>query len=253
MSRAISMLESYSNHLQFYEQRATRKEDFLVSLFLVIPELMLFFILLIPDSDGSHSNDILGYFYQNSLILPILCVTINLLLMFVFTRKRVITAKQALSGSLIDIKPRYVSSGGIGILAKVHPRDTEIGKPIYESFNDDLKSGDILFLNGARVTEVKKEKYTWTETIRPYSSYDEGERYGYGSGGGGASQVVSGTSVRIHTTLVHDGVTYSGNRFNSKKEDIVDVIVKIWSTDESKISVNLIKNLSSIPNDTEDE
>ena len=59
MSRAISMLESYSNHLQFYEQRATRKEDFLVSLFLVIPELMLFFILLIPDSDGSHSNDIL--------------------------------------------------------------------------------------------------------------------------------------------------------------------------------------------------
>ena len=251
MSRAISMLESYSNHLQFYEQRATRKEDFLVSLFLVIPELMLFFILLIPDSDGSHSNDILGYFYQNSLILPILCVTTNLLLMFVFTRKRVITAKQALSGSLIDIKPRYVSSGGIGILAKVHPKDTEIGKPIYESFNDDLKSGDILFLNGARVTEVKKEKYTWTETIRPYSSYDEGERYGYGSGG--ASQVVSGTSVRIHTTLVHDGVTYSGNRFNSKKEDIINVIVKIWSTDESKISVNLIKNLSSIPNDTEDE
>lgn len=247
------MLESYSNHMQFYEQRATRKEDLFVSLFFVFPELLLLFILLIPDSDGSHSNDILGYFYHNFLILPILCLIINLVLMFVFTRKRVITAKQALSGSLIDIKPRFVASGGIGILAKVHPNDTEIGKPIYENFNNDLKSGDILFLNGAQVTEVKKEEYTWTETIQSYSSYDEGERYGYGSGGGGASQVVSGTSVRIHTTLVHDGVTYSGNRFNSKKGDIVDVIVKIWSADGSKISVNLMKNLSSIPNDTEDE
>ena len=253
MSRAIPMLESYSNHSQFYEQRSTRKDDILVSLFFVLPELLVLFILLIPDSDGSHSNDTLGYLYQNFLILPILCFIINLVLMFVFTRKRVITAKQALSGSLIDIKPRYVSSGGIGILAKVHPKDTEIGKPIYENFNDDLESGDILFLNGARVTEVKKEEYTWTETIQSYSSYDEGERYGYGSGGGGASQVVSGTSVRIITTLVHDGVTYSGNRFNSEIGDIVDVIVKIWSNDGSSIRVNLMKTLSSISNDTEDE
>ena len=245
------MLESHSNHLQFYEQRATRKEDLFVCLLFVFPELLLLFILLIPDSDGSHSNDTLGYLYQNFLILPILCFIINLVLMFLFTRKRVITAKQALSGSLIDIKPRYVSSGGIGILAKVHPKDTEIGKPIYENFSDDLKSGDILFLNGARVTEVEKEEYTWTETIQSYSSYDEGERYGYGSGG--ASQVVSGTSFRIITTLVHDGVTYSGNRFRFAKEDIVDVIVKIWSTDGSKISVALMKTLSSISNDTEDE
>ena len=54
------------------------------------------------------------------------------------------------------------------------------------------------------------------------------------------------TSFRIITTLVHDG-TYSGNRFRFAKEDIVDVIVKIWSTDGSKISVNLMKTLNSNP------
>ena len=215
--------------------------------------MLLLFTITDPYPNASHSNNILAFLYENFYFLPFVCGLFNLLIMFAFTHQRILTAKQALNGSLIDIEPRYVSAGGIGILAKVHQKDSKIGTPIHENFNNNLKSGDFLFLNGAQVTDIKKEEYTWTETVSTYSSYyDEGERYGYG-GGPGASQMIGGTSIRIHTTLMHDGITYSGLNFGAKKGDILDVIVQISSSNESVVSVRRSKTLSLTPNKHEEE
>ncbi|GEM_PF-3263767 len=246
------MLNSHSNHIEFYEERASRKEDFFLSLFFIFPEMMLLWIITDLYSNDSHSNIILGFLHENFHLLPIVCSIFNLLIMFAFTQQRISTAREALGGTLIDIEPRYITSKGVGILTKVHPKDLGIGKPIHENFNDNLKSGDFLFLNGARITEVKEEEYTWTETVSNHSSYDEGERYGYG-GGLGASQVIYGTSIRIHTTLMHDGTTYSGGNFNAKEEDVLDVIVKISDINESGVRVRHCKTLSSTSSDDEDE
>ena len=131
------------------------------------------------------------------------------------------------------------------------PNDSEIGKPIHMNFSNDLKTGDILFLNGARVTEVKKEEYTWTETI-PYSSRDdEGDRYN----ALGDSRVIIGTSIRIITTLIHDGITYSAMAFHAKKGDVLDAIVRISNppVDESVVSVRRMRTLTLTSNDSEEE
>lgn len=212
--------------------------------------MIILTIITDPYPNDSHSNNTLELLHEHFYILPFICCIFNLFIMLAFTQRRISTAKKALSGSLVDIKPRWE----VGILTKVHPNDSEIGKPIHENFNNDLKSGDILFLVGARVTEVKKEEYTWTETIEPYSMrYDDGERYGYGSGGGGASQVISGTSIRIKTTLIHEEIKYSGGNFNAKEGDILDVIVQISRISESGVSVHHLKTLSLTSNDHEEE
>lgn len=230
------VLESYSNHIEFYEGRASRKTDFFFSLFMILPEMMLLYMITDSYPNDSHSNNALKFLHENFNLLPLVCFTFNLLIMFAFTQRRISTAKKALSGALIDIKPRWK----VGILTKVHPNDSEVGKPIHMYFSNDLKSGDLLFLNGARVTEVKKEEYTWTETIR-YSSRDDGEdRYN----ALGDSRVISGTSIRIITTLIHDGITYSGGNFNAKKGDVLDVIVQISRTNESVVSVYHMRTLS---------
>jgi hypothetical protein len=246
------VLESYSNHIEFYVGRASRKTNLFFTLFMILPEMMLLYMITDPYPNDSHSNHILKLMHENFNLLPLVCFIFNLLIMFAFTQRRISTAKEALSGTLIDINPRYRSFEGIGILTKVHPNDSEIGKPIHMNFNNNLKSGDILFLGGAQVTKVKKEEYTWTETIQsyqPYSRDDEGERYGYGGG----QREISGTSIRTHTTLTHDGITYFGGAFKAKKGDVIDVIVQISGTKESGVLVHHMKTLSLASNNHEEE
>ena len=178
-----AMLESHSNHINFYEERASRKIDFFFSLFFILPEMLLLLIITDPYPNDSHSNNILRFLHENFNLLPVVCGIFNLLIMFAFTQQRVSTAKEALGGTLIDIKPRYLTSNGVGILTKVHPNDSEIGKPIHENFNDNVKSGGLLCLKGVRVAKVEKEEYTWTEPVESYSRHDgdfgDGG-YGYG-------------------------------------------------------------------------
>ena len=133
----------------------------------------------------------------------------------------------------------------------MHPNDSEIGKPIHMNLNNNLKSGDILFLGGAQVTKVKKEEYKWTKTIQSYSYLrdDEGDRYGYGGG----QREISGTSIRTHTTLTHDGIAYFGGDFKAKKGDVIDVIVQISGTKESGVHVHHMKTLTLTSNNHEEE
>lgn len=214
--------------------------------------MMLLFIITDPYPNDSHSNNTLGFLHENFNLLPVVCGLFNLLIMFAFTQQHISTAKEALGGTLIDIKPRYLTSEGVGILTKVHSNDAEIGKPIHENFNENLKSGDILFLTGVRVAKVDKEEYTWTQPVESYSRYgDDGRDGGYGYGGG--RREISGTSVRTHTTFIHDGITYSGGNFDAKKGDVLDVLVEISVMNESGVSVRHRKTLSLTSNDCEEE
>lgn len=243
------MLESHSNHIEFYERRASRKTDFFFGLFMILPEMLILIIITEPYPNDSHSNNTLELLHEHFYILPIICCIFNLLIILAFTQRRISTAKKALRGALIDIEPRWEE----GILTKVHPNDSEIGKPIHMNFDNNLKSGDILYLNGVRVTEVKEEEYTWTETVQSHSMYDDGERYGYGSGGGGASQVIYGTSIRIKTTLIHEEIKYSGGNFNAKEGDVLDIIVRISGINESVVSIRNMRTLSLTSNNHEEE
>ena len=83
--------------------------------------------------------------------------------------------------------------------------------------------------------------------------YDDGERYGYGSGGGGASQVIYGTSIRIKTTLIHEEIKYSGGNFNAKEGDVLDIIVRISGINESVVSIRNMRTLSLTSNNHEEE
>ena len=247
-----TMLESHSNHIKFYEGRASRKTDFFYSLFFILPEMVLLLIITDPYPNDSHSNNTLGFLHENFNLLPVVCGIFNLLIMFAFTQQRISTAKEALGGTLIDIKPRYLTSNGVGILTKVHPNDSEIGKPIHENFNDNVKSGGLLCLKGVRVAKVEKEEYTWTQPVESYSRHD-GDFGDGGYGYGGGQREISGTSIRTHTTLIHDGITYSGGDFDAKKGDVLDVIVEISGINESVVSVHHRETLSLTSNDHEEE
>jgi len=246
------MLESHSNHIKFYEGRVSRKTDFFFSLFFILPEMVLLLIITDPYPNDSHSNNTLGFLHENFNLLPVVCGIFNLLIMFAFTQQRISTAKEALGGTLIDIKPRYLTSNGVGILTKVHPNDSEIGKPIHENFNDNVKSGGLLCLKGVRVAKVEKEEYTWTQPVESYSRHD-GDFGDGGYGYGGGQREISGTSIRTHTTLIHDGITYSGGDFDAKKGDVLDVIVEIFDINESVVSVYHRETLSLTSNDHEEE
>jgi len=221
------MLESFSNHEQFYEERASRKEDFAVGLAFVFPEMIFLFILTDPYPQNAHSNPTLKFLHENFYVLPVVCLIVNLLIVFAFTQKRVRIAREALEGTLVDIEPRYEK----GILTKVHPEDVNIGKPILLNFDGERARGDILFLKGARVAKVEKEEYTWTMPV------DNPRDDGYGI------REVSGTSTRTVTTLSHEGITYVGGDFGAQKEDTLDALVEFFSSNVRETRVRCMKTL----------